>query len=580
MEYEESPVSQMTDESNALILRVRQAFESMGRDASGLPDDACAQSTPISIVFAGQYSAGKSSLVKALTGNEGIEIGHKVTTQTATPYPWRDKLIIDTPGIGTGLDAYKEHDAISLNAILTSDVLVYVVTSEGFDNLIAKEFRRLIIDRDKASETILVVNKMMECGNGNTPEQRAIIARDIANTTKPYSPEELHAVYVDAQAYLDSVECEDDNPRMSSILRRDSNMDDLVLALEEVSQRNGATARLTTPLYQTIGEIDKAIDDLDSVEFEKTQLLKSKLRTEHAAIVNMKSDIISRAQSEYTDASSRIKDEGREIADAINECESESDAEIAITASSKKVLEIETECVNRIDALLQEAAEQLEVAIEKLCASLQHGLDVEVAYEGHEQLSYTRMILGHLVRDGTLEKGGNKLIALSLGDAAESGLKMYRASEAHLFFRELSKRLGIRLKPWGAVKLAKGLNYLGKALGTVSVILPALLELKDERDAEARSAIARSNRDNVRSQYNDAANSFVDMCSKGVENFNQKFVQTKIDAIIGDLATIEKDEMRRSVQHANLATLRDDCSKLIDRIHNHQEAKQPMDARA
>lgn len=573
MKHEEFSFSQMTDEGNALIARTHQVFEEMGRDTSGLPDDATTQDGPISIVFAGQYSAGKSSIVKALTGNDEIEIGQTVTTQVVTEYPWHGMLIVDTPGIGTGLGSYKAHDVKSLDAINRSDVLVYVTTSDGFEKAIAEEFRNLIIDGDKADETILVVNKMMECADGNTPEQRAIISSDIATTTAPYSPDELHAVYIDARSYLDSIDCEEENPRMSAILREDSNMGDLRTALDMVARKRGVIARLTTPLYQTIGEIDKAIDDLDDLGDEKVLLLKRELRTEHASIANMRSDIFSRAQSEYTEASSKIKDEGRRLADVINDCESESDAEAEITAASQRVLEIETGCIEQIDKLLQEGAEKLEVSIENLFAALQRGLDVKVEY-GQDQRGFTRAVLDQLVREGALEKGGSKLIALSIGDAAENGLKMYRASDAHLFFREASRKLGIKLKPWGAVKMAKGLNYLGKVLGAAGVVLPALLELKDEKDAKARVQVARSNRDNVRSQYNDEANSFEQRCERGVERFDTEFVQPRLDAITSDLAALTKDEMQRSVQHINLAKLRDDCSSLIREIHQDRKGEE------
>jgi hypothetical protein len=52
---------------------------------------------------------------------------------------------------------------------------------------------------------------------------------------------------------------------MSAILREDSNMGELRTALDMVARKRGVIARLTTPLYQTIGEIDKAIDDLDEL---------------------------------------------------------------------------------------------------------------------------------------------------------------------------------------------------------------------------------------------------------------------------------------------------------------------------
>ena len=42
----------------------------------------------ISIVFAGQYSAGKSSILKMLTGDNSIAIGGGITTEVTNEYDW------------------------------------------------------------------------------------------------------------------------------------------------------------------------------------------------------------------------------------------------------------------------------------------------------------------------------------------------------------------------------------------------------------------------------------------------------------------------------------------------------------
>ena len=566
METERSSVRRLIDESDELIARTYQLFDEIDCDTSGLPDGAASHDRPLSIVFAGQYSAGKSTIIKALTGDEAIETGQMVTTQVATEYPWHGMVIIDTPGIGTGQGACKEHDATSMEAISKADLLVYVVTSEGFDNFIAKEFRNLIIDMDKAGETILVVNKMMDCGDGNTPEQRAIIAGDLAEITAPYTPDDLHAVYIDAMAYLRSIGLAGKDPAMASILRSDSNLHDLLLALEGVACSNSVAARLTTPLYQTMGEIDKAINHLGDVGNDQTKLLRERLKEERGAIVNTRSSVLSRSLGEYTQAASEIRDEGRKLADVINECDSERVAESCIAEALQHVKKIETGCMEAIDGLLQEAADAVDSSFESLRVTLQRDLGVDVEFSQHSD-GMTRVLLDHLVRDGAFEKGSSKLIALTIGDEAETGLKIYRASKAHLFFREASQKLGIKLKPWGAVKMAKGLNYLGRAVGAAGVILPALLELKDEKDAAACERIAQSNRDNVRSQFNDEARSFVRECEEGIQRFDSELLQPRLDAINNDLTILLSDEMSRSVNRASLVKLRAECSDLIRAIH-------------
>ena len=132
---------------------------------------------PIKLVFAGQYSAGKSSIVKMLTGNEDIAIGAAITTQNTNSYMWNGIEVVDTPGIHTQLRP--DHDAISYDAITSADMLVFVITNELFDDHIAKHFRNLAIDKDKAGEMLLVVNKMERTSLGNVQEQQEIIREDL-----------------------------------------------------------------------------------------------------------------------------------------------------------------------------------------------------------------------------------------------------------------------------------------------------------------------------------------------------------------------------------------------------------------
>ena len=57
----------------------------------------------IHLVFVGQYSAGKSSIISMLTGRRDIKIGEGITTQKVTKYDWNGIEVIDTPGIHTEL---------------------------------------------------------------------------------------------------------------------------------------------------------------------------------------------------------------------------------------------------------------------------------------------------------------------------------------------------------------------------------------------------------------------------------------------------------------------------------------------
>ena len=173
-------------------------------------------SNAIRLVFAGQYSAGKSSILKMLTGREDIIIDADITTQEVHTYNWQGIEVIDTPGIHTQLRP--DHDEISYEAIASADMLVFVITNELFDSYIADHFRKLAIDKDKAGEMILVVNKMDRTSGGNTAEQQAIIIEDLKKVITPYSPEQLNLSFLDAKSYLESAEERETDPEYADEL--------------------------------------------------------------------------------------------------------------------------------------------------------------------------------------------------------------------------------------------------------------------------------------------------------------------------------------------------------------------------
>lgn len=71
-------------------------------------------------------------------------------------------------------------------------MLVFVVTNELFDSYLAEHFRKLAIDKDKAGEMILVVNKMDRASDGNTEIQQNVIREDLRKVLTPYTPEQLN----------------------------------------------------------------------------------------------------------------------------------------------------------------------------------------------------------------------------------------------------------------------------------------------------------------------------------------------------------------------------------------------------
>ncbi len=107
------------------------------------------------LVATGEYNAGKSSLLKALTGAE-IAIHSDVTTTEVNEYAWDRVLLIDTPGVKAG-EAL--HDERAEEALRAADLVMFVITVDLFDDQTAAHLRHVAFDLGKAEQTVIVVNK-------------------------------------------------------------------------------------------------------------------------------------------------------------------------------------------------------------------------------------------------------------------------------------------------------------------------------------------------------------------------------------------------------------------------------------
>jgi GTP-binding protein EngB required for normal cell division len=83
---------------NDLLERSRRKLssapsEKMQQLADKVPTTILSEDNTVVLVFAGQYSAGKSTIIKALTGREDIATGAGITTEQAHTYDWASRLL-------------------------------------------------------------------------------------------------------------------------------------------------------------------------------------------------------------------------------------------------------------------------------------------------------------------------------------------------------------------------------------------------------------------------------------------------------------------------------------------------------
>lgn len=558
-------IPEYSKRSSQLISDAHALYQEIGCDRTTLPKGAFGSDRPISLVFAGQYSAGKSTILKALTSFD-IATGHEITTEGARAYDWHGVQVVDTPGIGTG--RRPEHDEISYKAITDADLLVYIVTYAGFDELIAQDFRELLIDLDKAGEMILVVNKMRDADSGNSPEQRTIISEDLAKVTDPFTPDQLRIVFVDALAYLKSEEIASEKPERARRLLEQSNFAELVDTLNTFVEQRGMVARLTTPLYQLRDSLDTTLQNQKvSCGDEDVDILEEQLCRERSIIANAMHDIEATVRQIYTTTALDIREEGRKLADAIAECTSESDAEYLAKKSYNHVDSLSEDCGARISKAIQNRYDKCQDSLDEFYAS-EFSQDLRIHLEAKQQAG--NPIVSKILQPDLIAQGSGKVVSSTIGtDVAAAGLRAFSGSKVHQLVLDIGHFFGHSFKPWEAVKWAKRINVAGKALGVLGVVLSIGLQAKDDYGSEKRRCEMRTNRDSVRVSFNKAAGALEEQCASGLRKLlnESEVFQPRIDTINKQLDDIRELRRSKSATCDSLFKAIKNCQELIEEMH-------------
>lgn len=549
-----------TARSKELLQKVSGILKEIGIEKSNLPKSVYESDKPISLVFAGQYSAGKSTILKALTGINTIATGEKITTQESHVYEWNGIRVIDTPGIHTTLRP--DHDDISYRTILNADMLVYVITHELFDSYIGQNFRKLLLDNDKAGEMILIVNKMADVGN--TIENQSIKLENLKKVTEPYSPEQLRTCFVDAESYIDSLMEED--VEIAEELRTRSNYDGLVSTINNFVKEKSISSRLTTTLYKIYDVLQKAIiqfqpssgdDDIDALEEHLLQERRILFSTQWR--INQQVKII------YEEASTSIRDKGRDIANSIYDYSNEEDANNAIETAYNKVEKISAICVDNVISELEKLSSDCKAELDEFYKTdFSKNLQVRL----NEKYKKGNPLVERIFKSDVLAQGSNKIVSNTIGtNAAASGLKVFTGSNIHQMVLDIGHFFGHSFKPWEAVKWVKGINVAGKVLGAFGVVFSLGMQVKEDVDADKRQQEMRSNREKLRAGFNDAANELVKHFNKALSKYLENNYQSRISEIDNQITEIRKLRVGKSESCKLIEAVQLECKALISDIH-------------
>lgn len=468
-----------------MIAHVTEQLHQVSKDATelllsmGLEDDpiyAALQSNIaeldderiLRIAVVGQYSAGKSTLISAVTGNRAIRIDADIATDVASDYEWNGILLTDTPGLYTDRS---EHDALTEEAIRDADLLVFVITSDLFDDVILQNFVKMAYDEGFQDKMLLVVNKMsMESGSFDVLVENYQEA--LAEAVKPHDFCELETSFIDAADYIEGLE--DEIPELVEM----SHFSTFTSQLNHFVERKGLLGKLDRPVRFAMSELQKVAIQLGESESNRTSnVIFDRIEKRLQKSLKQSERLVER---EIRSLHSEIVEIGNGVSSSIGtEHATLDEAQIQgqIRTATQQVSD-------NIRSGLEEEEETLRVEITSLFES-------EAGKAYIEQIRYRKLDIDHTefgnaddfakgykLLSGIVDKVGVGVFK-SLGGSTKG---LYKAgsvsgSNLHKAVYKVGKFFGAKFKPWQAAKIAKGMGNFMKALGVMAAVGGAAVEI-------------------------------------------------------------------------------------------------------
>lgn len=504
------------------------------------------QDAILKLALIGQYNAGKSSILKALTGDESIKIDSNICTDEVTAYDWNHIKIIDTPGVHAGR---LDHDQTTYTAIDDADLLIFVITNELFDDVIGEHFRQLAFERHKAKEILLVVNKMAR-DNGTKDTKIS----SMLSVIEPMLPEDFGTTFIDAECYIEAFYEEDEDDRND--LSEESNFTQFIEAINKFIEQKGLLGRLTTPLsvmQTTVRNLREERSVTSPEEKMLVEVLHRKLyilKEGEFRLKNTMTEMMNNTLYEVTGC-------GDDLAEIIGENCKKEDIE-------KKSNEVEKHCKDIINKLSEKFVEVVRSHTEQITAELdqlEKSRLSKALYDAIEQLSSTSTtemnIDGQLNTsdyDGDIQERYTKLSGwaqkgLNFTNTSAKGVNATASnlgtatatagSDLHSGVKIVGKFLGVKFKPWQAVNIAKNIGNVARYIGPIMSIIGIGIQIYDDIKQEKVRTTMRNARADIRREFRRISkkleSQFLEGISSTVAGIHMKEIQKK-QSILDDIS--------------------------------------------
>ena len=557
---------ELFDESRAVFKK--SSIAKIQSKAEFVPDRFVDEDKKVRIVFAGQYSAGKSSILSYMTGQK-LEVGQGVTTSKCNFLDWNGIEVVDTPGIHT--QKRPDHDKITYEAMAEADLIVFVCTVEGFSQGLGNHFRKLLVEKGKGNEMMLVFNKMESSKYGNTEEgQKEFFEKDVLPVISPeFSAEDLYISYIDTYAYEDALDAEGEEKEE---LLKMSGYEQFYANINKFIADKKVLGKCTTSLYKLEQMLSEAMGEFKSGDFCADGSLNL-LNQQRRMLVESKDNIKSKAYAIVRQETQNVRNWGYDIADELTS----SDSEDKVNAKLK-------EKYNETNSVYERAAKELEKVINLESESLNKKI---ADLENSEFVCTLKSAIEHKIGEIKIDEktgsilsdiasktksAGEWLSKMATGPKAASGwnaifkLGTYSGSEAHKAVLAIGHFFGKKFKPWEAVKIAGKIGKAGKILGVGGALLGVALQIWEDRQEAKIEKQLLQGRSEIRNVFTEAANVIDLQFDEDTQMWIEANLDPKIQEIDDNIKLIEESVNIQQQEYEDYRGLLNRTRELISQI--------------
>lgn len=566
-------LEQFNDDALSLFARSKSAYANssitkLREKANFIPSQFIDEDKKVRIVFAGQYSAGKSSILSIITG-QPLEIGQGVTTSKCNFLNWKGVEVVDTPGIHT--QKRPDHDKITYDAMSEADLIVFVCTVEGFSEGLGTHFRKLLVEKGRGNEMMLVFNKMESSKYGNTKAgQEEFFKCDVLPVISPeYSSEDLFISYIDTYAYLDAQEAEGDE---KVELLKMSGFNEFYENINRFIEKKKILGKCTTSLYKLEQMLSDALTEFKTGDICVDGSLEL-LNQQRKALFDAKEHIKAEAYSIIRRETQEVRNWGYEIANQLTSSDNEDEVNKRLNDKYNETNSVYEKAVKELERIIQCEDENLKKIISNLkksefVSSLKSSFEKRIG-----EIKMSDRTAGNLHKGAQkLGEAGEWLSKFATGEKAGTGwsaifkLGTYSGSQAQQTILKVGHFMGHKFKPWEAVKMASKVGKFGKILGVGGSLLGVGLQIWDDCQEAKMEKQLIAYRSDIRNTFCEAAN-VIDM---HFDEETQTWIESNIIPCINSMDneireiqnSIKKSEEEYEVFHSLLQETRELISEI------------------